>query len=285
LSIETREGTVLAFDLAPADSAIVFDLLGQLWTIPGRGGAARALTDAVRDTAEDLDPSISPDGQRVVFRAERNGRTGLWLLDLKNGAVRQLTQVAHADEHNGAASWSPDGNTIAFTRLAPDSADEWHSRIRLLDIASGKARDLQLDKTQKLEMRDPTWTPDGRQIAFAAAYPVNPRGGRLWIVAATGGRAQPLSVDSMPAIAPAFAPDGKSIAFLARDSAARLQVWVQNLADTRAGAPVRLTSHEDVASTRVRWTHDGSALLYSADGRLLKMGARARACGDSSSRC
>jgi Tol biopolymer transport system component/imidazolonepropionase-like amidohydrolase len=273
-SFETREGTVLAFDVAPADTAIVFDVLGQLWTIPGRGGAARALTDAVRDTAEDLDPSISPNGQSVVFRAERTGRTGLWLLDLKSGTVRQLTQVAHPDEYNGAASWSPDGNTIAFTRVAPDSGDQWHSRIRLLDVSSGKIRDVQLEKDQKLQMRDPTWTPNGQQIVFAAASPSNLRGGRLWIVAASGGRAQPLAHDSTPASAPAFAPDGKRIAFLARDSANSLQVWVQDLAGTRAHAPVRLTSHEDVASTRVRWTHDGNAIVYSADGRLLRIGAR-----------
>ena len=274
ISFETREGTTLAFDVAPGDSAIVFDLLGQLWTIPASGGPARAVTDAVRDTAEDLDPSYSPDGRNVVFRAERRGRTGLWLLDVARDSVRQLTQIERADEYNGGASWSPDGRAIAFTRVAPDPGTRrWRSRIRIIDVSSGNARDVALDSAQKLQMRDPAWTPDGRRIAFVAASPANPRGGRIWIVDAAGGHATPMSDDSATAMAPAFAPDGKRVAFLAPDSIDRLQVWVQEVSNSRASRRTRLTNNDDVASTRVRWTRDANAILYAADGNLLRIGA------------
>ncbi|HUR93854.1 MAG TPA: amidohydrolase family protein [Gemmatimonadales bacterium] len=273
INFRTHEGTSLGFDLSPDGRSIVFDLLGQLWELPGGGGVARPLTDAVRDTSEDIDPSWSPDGGRIVFRAERSGRTGLWLLEL-GGRPRQLTQLSDPDGFDGLASWAPDGRAIAFARLVPpeSATADWRSRIAVIDPAGGDARFLAVADSVGPDLRDPVWAPDGRRLAVIASSARGDRGGRLWLIARATGSATPLTGATTVALGPAFAPDGRRIAYFGADSADRTQLWVTR-ADSSGAAPVRVTSQADVTPTRARWTRDGRWLVYGADGRLWKVPA------------
>src|SRR5262245_24955515 len=222
LAIRVHEGTALSFDLSPDGRTIVFDLLGQLWQIPSGGGEARPLTDGVRDTADDRDPSFSPppDG-RIVFRGERDGRTGLWLLEPPpGGSPRQLTQLANPEGYDGNAAWSPDGKAIVFARLLfPDSASPRpRTRLLQLDLATRETHELPVPSVVGPVRRDPAWDPRGRRFAVVAAFAGAPRGGRLWLVEPDSARATPLAPESTQGLAPAFAPDGQSLAFFALDS-------------------------------------------------------------------
>ncbi|HET7693454.1 MAG TPA: amidohydrolase family protein [Gemmatimonadota bacterium] len=276
ISITTREGTLLALDVSRDGGTIVFDLLGQLWSLDAGGGEASALTDAVRDTAEDGDPSLSPDGARILFSGERGGRRGLWLLDRAGGAPRLLSRTLDGEGFDGQGAWSPDGRTVAFTRAVVQvengEASGW-SEVALVDVGSGDIRSLRIEGPQERDVRDPAWSPDGARIAFVNAWARDGDGGRVWSVGAEGGTAAPLTPEGVSALAPAFSPEGERLAFLARDPAGHWQVWVTSTIPESAGEPRAVTDHRDVAPTRVRWSPDGEELLYSADGGLWRVPA------------
>jgi Tol biopolymer transport system component/imidazolonepropionase-like amidohydrolase len=274
IAIRVSEGTDLGFDLSPDGRSVVFDLLGQLWLVPTQGGKARPITDAVRDTAEDLDPSFAPDGRQVLFRGERNGRTGLWLLDLDSARPRQLTQLTDPNGFDGKAAWSPNGQLIAFVHAVPPDkpGSRWRTAIMLLDVASGNMHELSVTGLPNPNLSDPVWLSGGQKIAFISG---KGQWGRIWMVDATGGAAKPVTADSVQAQAPTFSSDGRRMAYFAPDSKGRTQVWLQEIDGnvTAHGSPIQVTNHKDVTATRIRWDRDGNALLYSADGHLWKIAA------------
>jgi imidazolonepropionase-like amidohydrolase/Tol biopolymer transport system component len=265
ISFETTEATRLAFDIAADGGSIVIDLLGQLWRVPAIGGEAVPITNAVRDTSEDFDPVISPDGRRIVFESDRPGGRASWIMPAGGGRVRKLTSRQVVYFAYPAPSWSPDGRRIAYSI---------GDTLAVLDVDSGAETVPRLDslptgfRASAIMPRNssPIWSPDGKRLLFVNTASTANRGeGRIWEVAVEGGTARPIT--AMRGLAPVRSPDGTQLAFFARDSANRWQVWLQ----ARDGAPRRLTNHDEVITYRARWMPDGRAIVYSADGKLWRV--------------
>ena len=113
IAFEVTEVTRVAFDVTPDGRSLIIDLLGQLWRVPGSGGDAVAITNAARDTAEDIDPAVSRDGHTIVFQSDRPDGRGLWLMT-DDGAPRLLTTRYVGFFSHMAAAWAPDGRHLAY---------------------------------------------------------------------------------------------------------------------------------------------------------------------------
>src|SRR5947209_19174773 len=68
LQIDTRTGTWMNLDVSPEGDEVVFELLGDIYSMPITGGEAKALTSGI---AWDMQPRYSPDGKHIAFTSDR----------------------------------------------------------------------------------------------------------------------------------------------------------------------------------------------------------------------
>ena len=76
IEFDTDEGTWISVDVAPDGRTIVFDLLGDLYSVSATGGAARAVTQGL---AFDTQATYSPDGSWIAFVSDRSGADNVWI--------------------------------------------------------------------------------------------------------------------------------------------------------------------------------------------------------------
>ena len=100
ISFDTSEGTQMNVDVSPDGETILFDLLGDIYTVPRTGGTATRLTSGM---AMDLQPVFSPEGGRVLFVSDRSGNENLWTIDA-DGANPTPVTTERGDSRAGRAA-------------------------------------------------------------------------------------------------------------------------------------------------------------------------------------
>jgi len=168
---------------------------------------------------------------RLQFKQDTIGyldrrRTHLYVFDL---AAKSLTQVSSGDFDDDEPAWSPDGKRIAFTsnRSLPDPDRTYNTDIWLVaaDSKDKGAHPTQVT-TNPGEDHQAAWSPDGKWIAYSSQ--LDPKlfeysTKHIAVVPAPDSGQKPgqakvltLALDRM-ATKPKFAPDGKSVYFIADD--------------------------------------------------------------------
>ncbi|HET8713178.1 MAG TPA: amidohydrolase family protein [Gemmatimonadales bacterium] len=113
VSFETSEGTWMSLDVSPDGRTIVFELLGDIYTMPISGGTATRLTSG---PGFDSQPRWSPDGKRIVFLSDRSGAENVWLMDPDGSKSKALTKGTN--NLYASPEWTPDGNYIVVSRTS-----------------------------------------------------------------------------------------------------------------------------------------------------------------------
>ena len=289
-----------------------------IWMASWDGGQHLALTAPAEGTAK---PRWSPDGRYLAFMATPAGadkdKAQIMLLDRRGGDAHQLT---HVSGDIGEYAWSPDGKRLAFTMAqgaadglqgAADGAqgvagkppkpiviDALHFKddedgylgqgsarhLYLFDIEAGRLEPLTSDSNFNETL--PSWSPDGRQIAFVRTHE---RG------ADQDGREDIDVVDSRAGAAPrslarpyapnsqklSWSPDGKLIAYL-EGLEPKFYAYMQDrlfVMPAAGGEPRPLTDKLDRAVMSYAFSADSASILITVEDDATEYPARVDLAG------
>ena len=269
-SYEATQGTWISLDVSPDGSTIVFDLLGDLYTVPIGGGSATRLTSGM---AYDVQPRYSPDGASLAFVSDRSGREQVWTLDLASGDTTQLTSGRGSDVLS--PEWTPDGDYLVVPKSGRESSGLW---LVHADGGSG-VRMHQADGTY---MTGPAFASDGRYLWFAQRQGRHQYNNELPTYQVMRydrelGIAQRMSNRVGSGFRPAVSPDGRWLTYGTRtDGDTGLRIRDLMTGDERWLAyPIQRDEQESVAPMDVlpgyAFTPDSREVVLSYGGELWRV--------------
>jgi Tol biopolymer transport system component len=151
----TTEGTWTSLDVSPDGKTIVFDMMGDLFTLPIGGGPATQLTKGI---AFDSHPRYSPDGKKILFSSDRSGAENIWWIDPERKDTFQVTK--EKDQNFPSATWTPDGDYIVYSK--------GKMQVQLYMVHKNGGGGIQLiSAPPTLKTIDPAVSADGRYVYFS----------------------------------------------------------------------------------------------------------------------
>ena len=233
---------------APTTAKIAFasnrDGNWEIYLMNPDGSQQKRLT---QNSARDLSPVWSPDGEQILFVSNRDGVSDLYVMDADGKHVRRvfrksalrveptwspdgeriafhaeeprwsiqtatihgaaLKQVALAEWRGGNPSWAANGNEIAFVGNVGGTR-----RIRILKLRSGGIRTF-LSK-EKSWMYAPAWSPDGDKLAFVWLQVALDGKEFIYVANRDDSDLKPIGEPAFGVYSPAWSPDGDEIVYV-----------------------------------------------------------------------
>lgn len=171
--ISPRLGMAVGGVLAPDGRIIGAYARGghtNLYLLDESGNEIRALTD---NGGINVSPSVCTDNSRLAFTSDRSGNPQIYVTDLAGDGARRVT---YEGDYNTAPAFSPDCKKIAYENRSAGIIN-----IFVINSDGTAARQL----TNEGSNEWPTWSPDGRYLAFSSTREGD---SRIYLMLATDGR-------------------------------------------------------------------------------------------------
>ena len=248
-----QSGRELFAQISPDGKTVYFaSRKAEKWDIYSQRTGGKTAVNLTADSGfDDTQPAVSPDGELIAFRSERNGG-GIFVMGASGESVRRVTDSGFYP------AWSPDQKEIVFCQdnfSMPDARSVIPSELQAVNPATGETRVL-----TKIDAVQPNWSPNGTRIAF---WGTNSGGIREIFTVAADGRSEPVKVTNDAAFNwnPVWSPDGKYLYF-ASNRGGGMNFW-RVAVDEQTG---EVSGAAEAVATPSTYSQH---LSFSADGNLL----------------
>jgi Tol biopolymer transport system component len=231
--------------------------------------SSRLLIEGTKKNPLNVSPSLSPNGQEIVFLSSKDlFSIDMYLADAQTGRIKEKLTETAVDPHfeslkfiKSSGCWDHQGKRFVFGAVS-----RGQPVLTIIDMEKKKT-----EKEKKFpelgEILNPTWSPDGRFIAFSAL-----KGGitDLFLYDLEKDTLQELTDGPFADLVPAWSPDGKAIAFVTdRFSTHVPTLSIGNyelaLLNLSTGSIEKVPGFSGAKNINPQWTPDSKSLYFLSD--------------------
>jgi Tol biopolymer transport system component len=260
-------------------------------------------TRLTSDTGQEFFPSLSPDGEFVVYASEVTGNWDIYFKRVGGETALNLTannltddiqpafspdgkRIVFRSERDGGGlflmgatgesvkrltdfgydpAWSPDGRTVscATQGITDNLSRLGRGQIWSVDVASGESKALTREEDDAVQS---SWSPNGHRITFWSYTLTGSNHRDIWTIPAQGGKPIPITSDSHIDRSPVWSPDGRFLYFTS-DRGGGMNIWripVDEESGEVLGPPTAVTTDPTAEAMHLDLSMDGKKLAYVA---------------------
>jgi|TARA_B110000090_G_scaffold74664_1_gene84892 imidazolonepropionase-like amidohydrolase/Tol biopolymer transport system component len=217
----TTQGTWMNLDVSPDGKTIVFDMLGDIYTMPIQGGNAKAIRTGI---AFEVQPRFSPDGKYISFTSDAGGGDNIWIMNTQGKEAKQITKESFRLLNN--AVWTPDSKYLIARKHFTSSRSLGAGELWQYHITGGSGIQVVKKKNDQQDINEPWVSSDAKHLYYSEdmysggffQYNKDPNK-QIYAIKRynlVSGERQTITGGPGGAARPTVSPDGAMLAFVRR---------------------------------------------------------------------
>jgi len=204
---------IRSWAISPDGQRVTFGARGDVWSVPAHTGITRNLTRT--SGVHERNVEWSPDGKYISYISDKTGQDEIYIQN-QNGEEPAVQLTSNGDTYKYNPVWSPDSKKLLWS--------DKMGRLLYLDVDTKKVHTVVAD-SKDWEIRDYTWSPDSRWIAYT--LPRTNAVSRIYIFDTQSGEAKPVTDTWYNASSPSFDTNGKYLFFVSSRTFHPIYSWVE----------------------------------------------------------